>query len=90
VRLLSQSFSGRPSATDSNPSLEAEMSRIPGAALLVAITALLAACSGSTPTSVRDIDSQGPRRELTCDAFSGYVIAYDDDGVPYCKALDQS
>jgi hypothetical protein len=45
------------------------MSRILGASLLVATTALLAACSGATPTSARNIDDQGPN--LTC---SGYLI----------------
>jgi hypothetical protein len=57
------------------------MSRILGASLLVGTTALLAACSGPTPTSVRSIDNQGPRRDLTCK--SGYVVAYEVNG-PEC------
>lgn len=71
------------------------MSRILCASLLVGTTALLAACSGATPTSARNIDNQHPRRELTC--RSGYVVAYRG-GVPTCvecdgdecTALDQS
>jgi hypothetical protein len=62
------------------------MSRIPGAALLVGTTALLAACS-QTPTSARNIDDQGPRHELTC--RSGYVIAYRN-GVPTCVECSDS
>jgi hypothetical protein len=57
------------------------MSRILGASLLVGTTALLAACSGPTPTSVRNIDDQGPRRDLMC--RSGYMVASGEDG-PIC------
>jgi len=57
------------------------MSRILGASLLVGTTALLAACSGSTPTSARNIDNQGPRRDLTC--RSGYVVTSGENG-PIC------
>jgi hypothetical protein len=45
------------------------MNRILGASLLAGTTALLAACSGSTPTSARNLDNQDPRR-----VCSGYVI----------------
>jgi hypothetical protein len=58
------------------------MSRTLGASLLVGTTALLAACSGPTPTSARNIDNQGPRRDLTC--RSGYNISVGENGDPVC------
>jgi hypothetical protein len=70
------------------------MSRILGALLLVGTTALLAACSGATPTSVLNVDNQGPRRELTCSGykvtFEGEVICVECADDDECTVPDQA
>jgi hypothetical protein len=71
--------------------MEAAMSRILRASLLVGTAALLAACAGETPTSARNTDTLGPRRDGDTECKSGYVIAYEN-GIPVyvCADTDES
>ena len=60
--------------------------------LLVAAAAAMAACSDATapaPTAAqRQAPSHAKADEITC--RSGYVVAYDQNGNPYCASGDQA
>jgi hypothetical protein len=52
--------------------------------LLVAAAALMSACSESptAPSAPRAAPSKGASSDIEC--LTGYVIAYDEFGNPYC------
>ena len=52
--------------------------------LLAAAGALMAACSDSptAPAAAKKAPSARPSNDLEC--ASGYIIAYDENGNPYC------
>jgi hypothetical protein len=57
--------------------------------LLVGGTLVMAACSETptAPSASRVVPSAKANLDLTC--RSGYIVAYDENGDPYCK-LDDS
>ena len=58
---------------------------------LIAAALCMAACSDSStaPSAANKVvpSNQGSR-DLTC--WSGYVVAFDQNGNPYCAATDQA
>jgi hypothetical protein len=56
---------------------------------LIAVASLMAACADSTtaPTAQKKLAAPQPLYDFTC--RSGYTIAYDENGNPYCVP-DQS
>jgi hypothetical protein len=57
---------------------------------LVAAALCMAACSDSStgPSAASKVapGNQGSRDDITC--RSGYIVAYDENGNPYCAATD--
>ena len=60
--------------------------------LFVAAAAAMAACSDATAPAPTAAQRQAPSRakndEITC--RSGYVVAYDQNGDPYCTSGGQA
>jgi hypothetical protein len=59
--------------------------------LLIAAASVMAACADSTtaPASQKKaLDPQARQDDFTC--RSGYTVAYDENGNPYCVANDAS
>jgi len=58
--------------------------------LLLGAGLLMAACSDSpsAPSAAKAPNAHPQRDEITC--RSGYIVAYDQDGNPYCAPIDGS